>query len=799
MNIADLQNVTPVPPDEEQARAPSSGISNIAQLGPIQTEDEFNESQYGTPGQQAMAGLEGVGQGALGSISTAVERAVGVNPEGIRKRAEVNPITHGLGQAAGFAGSLLTGEGIAPAVTAIGEGATKLAGLGEAASTISKIASSGIRTGAEMAALQAGDEVSKLITQDPNQSLQTAAINVGLSGVIGGAGGAVLGAVSPLWKASMEKVGAPKIIDDAKAQYDFRQNLPNGDVPGAITNEVATRLQEVKSIDQSFGNLKGAALEPAMPEVSPGNTAKIDEQLNQISSSMTNAIDKASDNAYLKGGVPKLVQDFQDFLGVATDPSASYADKFDATNQLKRALDAKANYRLNAEDTALGSYAKKLANEIRPMLEDSKVWGEAGNVQKESNAAYSSFSRAQADAEKRLGTLSHVENGYVADPAKINTLVNQSLKGKAGLKTDFIRAYIDQSQKLADTLNKIHVEAGLEAPVRLTPTPALDHTLGRSSPGTTLGNWLYDKGLATVAGDVTGGAVGAGLGSLIGHPAFGAFAGERLLAPTFTSLAKPLLENASNAAAFKASIDYVASVVKGGRVLSQSVENLFKGGAEVIPREIIPNQASRDKLEKSLNYASSPETALNIGGHLGHYLPNHSTAAASTAATASNVLHGFKPTQVQRSPLDKPAPITKMDQASYARALDIAQQPLMALHYAKQGTLQQKDVQVLNSIYPSLHNQMIQKITDSMTKSLAEGTPIPYKTRLGLSKLLGQPLDSTMVAPSMQAVMMANAPKTPPQAQGQKKVSKSTASSQQKVAGMYATPQQARLSEKGKS
>lgn len=774
--------------DSEQA---SAGLPQGYQL---------DEDKYGSVPQQALTVAEGAARGLLSPpITAAAERGLtalgvpGLSPQEQAGRAETNPWEHGLSEAAGFGVGALAGTGEAAAIGKVGElagaGAARL-GL-EGASTVSKIATQGIKTGAEMTALQAADETAKMINEDPGQSLGTAAINIGLSGIIGGAGGAVLGSVSPLWKASMEKMGAPKLIDDAKAQYGFRQSVPNGDVPSAISGELSTRLNEVDNMREQMSNLKGSSLARAMPEVTPTNTAKIDAQIQDISDKMTTSIEKASDNAYLKGAVPKLVQDFQDFLQVVTNPEATYEQKFGAIDDLKRAQQAKARYSLTAEDTALGNFTKNTARDLRMALEDNKVWGEAANVQSKTNAAIKKSIDATEDAVGKFTQKSAVEGGRVVDPAKINTLVNQSLKGKAGLKGDFIGNYVKSTDELADAINKIHTDAGLEAPIRLTPTPALNHTLGRSSPGTTLGNWLYDKGLASVAGHAGAEVAGAGLGSLVGHPALGAIIGERILAPTLTAIAKPLMENATRTESAKAAIDYVGNVIKGDKLLSNATKSFFSS-AEVLPKNLLPNVESREKLQESLEAMNDPNHAMSVAGNLGHYLKDHASAAASLAAGAANRLKAMKPVQPQAGPLDKPAPTNKVQQQKYERALDVAQQPLMVLKYAKNGTLQHQDVDLLQSLYPQVHNKIVSQLTQELIKAKTDGKQIPYKERQSLSLLMGTPLDSTLSQASMANIMAANAPKgPPPQPQGQKRVSKSTANSMSKIDKMYETTAQA--------
>lgn len=776
---------------------------------------ELDSEKYGSLGQQALTVAEGAAQGLAGPLATAAEAGLtklgvpGLSPEAQEGRAKANPIEHYGSELAGFiAPAVLTGgesalakASLAGVTGRIGEGAAALAakaGL-KSTSTISRIASGGVRTGAEMMALQAGDEISKAINEKPDQSIGSAAINIGLSGVLGGVGGVALGGVGSLFKSGIEKSGAHKIIDKAKGEYDFLRSIKEGDVHQAVTNEVGTRLNELDNIGAKFGELKGKELEAAMPPVSAESAAKIDKQVSDISSKLTQSIEGAKDNAYLKGSVPRLKQDFTDFLSIAKSPETSYAEKFDAINALKQALDKNAKYSLTATESKFGEFSKKLANELRPMLEDSKVWGSAGTVQKESNRLYSEFAKAQKDAIGKLATASNVEGGYVADPIKIKTLLNQTEKGTAGLKSDFIDSYIKAGDRLADKLNETFVSQGLEAPVRLTPTPALEHVLNTpSDAGTKLGKWIYENGLAHLVGHTAGQSIGAGLGHLVGHPIIGGIVGEKMLSPIITTIAKPLLENATRAPAMRASIDYISNVIKGGNELSQATANVFKKGSEIIGKNLIPTKDSRDKLEKSLAYMNEdPNRMLSVSGELGHYMPEHATAAAATAAQAVQYLNDLKPKHPIESPLDTEPPASKAQQSIYDRALDVAQQPLMVLQHLSKGTLLPQDVHTLQTIYPGLYSEMVKNISNQVIDVRSKGHIIPYNQRLGIAMLTGAPVDSTMTPQGMRSIMQAQGGGKSPQQQPQHNADKKPASNValrqiNKVNAMYQTPLESR-------
>lgn len=210
---------------------------------PDQVDNYFKQEKYGSTSQQIAAGAEGAASAATFGLSTGLERAAGVPAEDINARREVNPSTYGVGQGAGLVGSLFipgAGEanlgkaGIAGGIEAAGNIGVRAAGLGAAEGTLAKIGSSAVRAGVENAVFQGGDEVSKMLASDPNQSVETAAADIGLSGLVGFGVGGGLGAVSPLWKATLGgKVGS--ILDTLKNKA--------GGIDGTIDDAVHNATQ----------------------------------------------------------------------------------------------------------------------------------------------------------------------------------------------------------------------------------------------------------------------------------------------------------------------------------------------------------------------------------------------------------------------------------------------------------------------------------------------------------------------------------------------------------------------------
>lgn len=124
-----------------------------------------------SPLEGAKAFAEGAAQAPSFGTSTGAEIASGIStPQRILARREEHPILHALGQGAGMGLATAVGQPEAAATATVGDAALKSA--------------------TEMLLLQSGDEVSKMFAHDPEQTMQTAAADMGIAGVLGLVGGA---------------------------------------------------------------------------------------------------------------------------------------------------------------------------------------------------------------------------------------------------------------------------------------------------------------------------------------------------------------------------------------------------------------------------------------------------------------------------------------------------------------------------------------------------------------------------------------------------------------------------------
>lgn len=242
---------------------------------------------------------------------------------------------------------------------------------------------------------------------------------------------------------------------------------------------------------------------------------------------------------------------------------------------------------------------------------------------------------------------------------------------------------------------------------------------------------------------------------LHGHPMVGGV-GKENLKGMLPVLSHSLMANEPDPEAFKSSVDYLHSAVKGHDKL-KNMSSSFLGAKG--QRLLEPDEKSREALKEHLQKVTEdPSELLKVGGKLGHYLPEQATQLAAAAATATNYLSSIKPLPHQPGPLDKVIEPGKMEMAQYDRQIDIAQQPLLILQHVKDGTLMPQDITTLKMIFPGLYDSMVSEATEALVNAKQKEMEIPYKQKQSLSMLLGQPLDYTMTPNAMQAIMKAQGP-----------------------------------------
>ena len=271
-----------------------------------------------------------------------------------------------------------------------------------------------------------------------------------------------------------------------------------------------------------------------------------------------------------------------------------------------------------------------------------------------------------------------------------------------------------------------------------------------------------------------------------GHPLVGSV-GKSKLTDIMGRLSGPAMNMEPDAEAFRGSVDYMHSALKGHEALKKKMGTLL--GAKDLDK-MKPDADSRESLKKHLiDMQMNPSKMLEVGGKLGHYMPDQAAGLGALAATSTEYLNSLKPKTPPMGPLDTPPPPDKMQTAQYDRQVDIAQQPLLILQHVKDGTLQPQDITTLTMLYPQLKASLLKEASEALIAAKSEGTEIPYRQKMSMSLLLGQPLDSTMTPFAMQSIMKAQGPQQmQQQSKGPKKASGVELNQINKVNSMAETP-----------
>lgn len=880
------------------ANSPSGGM-----LGTVD-EAQTPEEHFGTPGQALGTGLEHAASTVSFGLSASVEAAAakafnlpGLSAESQRARSEANPGSAIFGDIAGFT----TGVGAAGEIATLGKAA---AGAAEAAGLANPFLRSAIKVGVEGALLQSGNETAKLLTDAP-QTAGSAAIDVGLAGLMGGAFGAAGEGISNIWAARNGakvtsaldsaseavngaapaaevspqsvtglKENAEAIADSAKrlrveltpatlSGDKFAQTM-EGNLAGrgssfasvALNRErqaVFTKLEQVAQDTLSESQGKSAAEVGGLIKKNIGDTLlehlkPIEEGYKAAESELKSvpisddlkieAIDPIATHDYVRldpnsnniaATVSKQIQSIENVSDlkkvrslVSAKIQAAYQSGNGAapeTQVLQTAKDALTKMRVSALKAAAeaGSISADALENINGLdaqyagFQDTlRQLGVEGGLGKANNArgllakfrdlSDESFTKRVFDSND-TNTLKFFKDNFPdafdrARRFKMTEIGEKSIDHSQGANGQFsIAKFLTQARNLSpEAREAVFGPEGLQR-IRdvqnvFEAMPGLPNKSG-TAYSLAFAKILSPEGIVQNFADTAQYAWLKALPHLSEAAELGG--GDNAAKIAAVNFATKT-EQGANATAFKTSADYIRAAAKGALALKKGIEGMFDASQAVIPEHLLPNQQRRDKLEKQLSHYADINNAVNVGGQIGHYMPNHGTAVSQISAAAMNFLGALRPKSIQMSPLDKPSMPTRDQTAKYNRALDLAEQPLLILDHVKRGTLLPQDVAFMRTVLPALHDTMVKKITDQMIEKKAK---IPYGMRASLSQFMGgNPLDSIMTPQSGQAIiassanqqMIRQAQAVPKSGKG---ASAKTLSQINKVNALYATPLEA--------
>lgn len=832
-----------------------------------QSFDDLKEDKdYGTTGQSILAGVEGAAQGVLSPlITTPIELGLsklgvpGLSAEDIAGRQEANPTAHGLGIGAGFVGSLLTGVGEGKILAGVGETAAKALGLGEATSNAGKIGSAVIKGLVENSGIQLGEELNKSMIGlgDPNTPVSSALAHIGAAGLFGGGiggalGAAGLGAANRLRWLADTQMGqrASQFMEDFGQQWGFNQQNPNR--VAAVFNEVNNFFKDNSEVmGDVYGSqgIKAEAIEKLVPEMNDA----IKQQNVDISKYLDGKIkEMVSDpDTYEPRFAKKLIADTNNWMKVTTDPQADSNAIFNATQELKQKLATYAKFDARASslssENEFRSLAAQMQHELIGHLENTNVWGQAGELQQGINKAFSKFVKPQKDMWSRFSQ--KVEGEPNLDPNKFKTYISQL--GKSGTSIDeeirpkVMKNYITAAENYRNEISNIYGKLGLDSPVKAMPLSAVKATFDETTEGTRAANWLFHSAIPSGLGHGAGVLGGKVIGHMSGLPfgeAAGAVIGEGLhskLGSALDGIAGRPIRGLLVPAAYKAlmsgsptgiaeALEHAGNVQKGASAIQNGVDALFTGSKiagqqfvndnpdkikkikEFVEKGGVNQQIQNTLHEQNRKKTSTPVQGFAHGGEVtqsapittpvithqqskfSQVYPDHSMLMEAAKGRVYNYLNTIRPqSNMPKLPFDE-AHEDPVKAKSYESALKIAHKPLSVLPEIQKGTITPEHMKHLVGMWPEVHGELSKKITERLTKAQMNGEKKPPShVRQGLSMFLGAPLDGTMQPGMIQAAQSVFANQKAQPQQGQPHGNVKNTSKLNQASKQYQTPDQA--------
>ena len=754
-------------PEGEYGTLPADQAKDAFNAGyryatPDQVKAKQDEIKYSSPIERSRAGFEAAGRGFLGPVATGLERAAGVSPESIKAREEQNPeLAHSV-EAAAFGASMLLGTGEAQVLLKSGQGVAKAA---EAIGLSGKVAQGAIKMATEMSLMQGGDEVSKYLMNAPD-SVGNALTNVGLSALLGGATGVGFAGLGKLGAKLAENKGFKEFTDRIKYR------MTGADPLEAAREEADKAYKTYKTLGSEIGGaggLKDTAVDNLVPEMHEG----IQNQVRELSGKLAEAAQKLDSKELrsLQTRLQSALTGGSDVVTGASREAANPAELFKTMDTVKRQLGEYGKFNKDFVPLAeqpMRNFAKAMGAEFKEALEDSKVWGKAGQFQKTLNEAWSDAIPGVRDFEKKF-MQKQADGSHILDPQKFVTYTNQN--GKATTSTvrqHMMGSFVDAVEKFQEASAKAYEAAGLEYPHPTIGTSALRETLSKPSVWAKAADLWYEKAMSTAAGEGLGGAAGATLANMTGLPGAGMagfWLGSKVGGHLLPSIIQPLMEKVGSARAYQEAVKLSEAAIKGQKHVQNSAMSVFKGVAYPHMLKRMPDSKKLDKLDAQITELSQdPSKLVNVAGNVGHYMPNHAQELGALSQRAVSYLAGLKPHKTTGADLDTLPEPTKAEMAPYYRALTIAENPLSVMDRIQNGTILPSDVTTIQNVSPALYGQMSQALMTEIANRKNAGENIPYNLRMSLSMFLGRPLDSTMTPSSIQAAQPQ--PKPIPAAQG---------------------------------
>ncbi len=765
-------------------------------------DSERLQAEFGTTGQQILTGLEGAGDTLTLGTSTLAETALGVDPENIAAREKANPTAHVVGEGLGIAAPIILSRGAAAlpmGARAVAQGAAELAApslISEAGGLASKVAKAllpeasgvagrvatraaqGVATGAVEGGLYGtGHVVHEAALGDPNLTAQSAMEEVGLSALLGGGlmgGGSVLSALGK------EAVGSG--LGKKLSEW-----LPELEGKAAVKSTFAPPA-EIRKLNQRIGADGVAKLGREAEELgisAPFSTpAKIAERADAVMDAAASEQGQLLDKAIASGAKPKPLSDIATRLekeviaplednplreGVANSLRkfvSKWGDRFTEDtvisgslenppsgfglkelHTIRKELDAEIRGLRGAYDPS-SSYLKNALYDARTVLakelDDALSASSLGKEWRSINRKYHVAATVGELAEK--GAARQHANNLLSLSGILSALTGFATHGIPG------GAALGLGTELAKRFGHGVLARGVGGVRRY-----LAHEGVRSAVG---------KTVAAIAQDAR------------------AAAGATTIPEAVASISE--FERANLSVAKKVD-DLVTSVVKGTKAGAVPTALKLSGIGKTTGERAAHIRALAQ------NPTALQQQLLSSTDGMGDHAPKTQQAMQVATARAVAFLASKAPSVQKTGPLGFELKPSREEEWRFEKYLGAVNQPTSILQHAAQGTLVPQEVEAVKTVYPQLHEAMVQSALRQITESKE---PVPYRAKMALAMLMGGDVDGTLTPKAImgaQAVYQRPSQKAPENQTGPGAMGKPTQAgmSKLKISSRAQTPGQA--------
>lgn len=260
-------------------------------------------------------------------------------------------------------------------------------------------------------------------------------------------------------------------------------------------------------------------------------------------------------------------------------------------------------------------------------------------------------------------------------------------------------------------------------------------------------DWMSNT--ATLAG--IGHMVGGPVGSVVGAGAGAVKGGIKALKYLSKNNKDMLLDSL---------MSLNTKVARGVDIIDKHAGSIFGLAAAETPKPEISSDI-HEMHEPLQQFAESPSTLIdhiaNGTQGISSQAPEVTSAIGTSLTNAVNYLETKRPNTQKKAPLDMQPELKPSQISAFNNTADIVNNPMTVFGHIKTGTLMPQHIEALQAVYPSVYKQMQSATMGKMTDYLSKNDPsaIPYKTKLSLSRFLGQNLDSSLTPNAILSNQMA--------------------------------------------